>query len=48
MKVNDGVDQKELDYAIERIFYAKQNVEAVLGIISDFVNFDQEIQVINE
>ena len=48
-KVNmmKAADQKELDFLIEKVFYAKQNLDAVTEIISDFNNFDKEIEKID-
>ena len=37
-----------MDVLVEKVYKSKQNVEAVLAIIYDFVNFNEEITLIQK
>jgi hypothetical protein len=39
-------EDEEMDALVEKVYKSKQNLEAVLTIIYDFVNFNDEITLI--
>ena len=47
-EVKSEDDNKEIEDVISKSFKAKNNIESVIRVLKDFVNFDEEIRKIQE